>query len=434
MKATDKNTFIRFYIFLLMLFLAIDMPKVTFTGIAFCVFFYRDFFDFLREQKILLMLMGLFLLTGMLSAWMSPYPASWGLIMTCHYGIFIGTSFLIFFLISISGKNADLFFLQVLVGLAVLLALIAFAEVTNESVSRFLADHYRYGERLMINGRVRTGATLNHSNIFGCFMSLAMLILIHLKEKIKLKAPVFYPVMAILVIAMTLSGSRNAVLVLMVPLLLLLLNKKTAKMIALMIGTAIVTLAILTASTTRFSDLWKVISPAENKIFSVEKEAGQRFNTASTRLWLWQGAWAMFWDHPLTGVGPGCSNLAMKDYASAPLLAVEKEKIEKMCLNAHNGFLNILAEFGLAGSAAALAIALYLAFFLFRHQGVFPPRPVHAVSAGIILSFIPDAFFYSKFYMTVALTLFLIFAFPSSASPTHTSSPTSDQPASGQKG
>lgn len=433
MKDTTKNMMIRFYIFLFMLSLAVDMPRVFFIGTAFCLVFYRDFLRFLWEKKTLLMLMGIFLLTGVLSARLSPYPVIWGFTTTPHYAFFIGGSFLLLFLISISGENTDLFFLQILVGLAVLLALVAFVEVADESFSRFLAYHFHYGERLMLNGRVRTGATLDHANIFGCFMSLAMLVLIHLKEKTGLKAMVFYPVLAILAVAMALSGSRNAVLVLAFPLLLLLLNKKTVKTVALTIGVAVVALAILTASPSRFSDIWKAATQTENKTVPSEQGPAQDFNTATTRLWLWQAALAMFAEHPLTGVGPGYSNFAMQYYAPTPLLAVEKDKIEKFCLNTHNGFLNILAEFGLAGFAVALALAIYLAVFLARHYGIFPPLPVHAVLTGIVLSFVPDAFFYSKFYMTVALTLFLIFAFPSS--PLQSPAPSaSDQPAAGKKG
>lgn len=413
MKGAIRHGLIRGYIILLLLTLAIDIRTGFIIGLVFCGIYFREFLRFLREKKIILLLMVLFLLSGILSARLSPYPAISGLSTVCHYAGFIGIACLLLFLFSIGeGNRTGLFFLRALVGLALLLALIAFAEVASESVSRFLADHFRNGERLMIGGRVRTGATLNHSNVLGCFMSLGILLLIYLKDAGGLKAKVFYPAAAILAAAVALSGSRNAVLVLVLPLLLLLLNKKTAKTVALMMGIALVALAILTASTARFSDLWKIIPKVQHSVSSVEKEAGRNFNTASTRLWLWQSALAMFYDHPLTGVGPGSSNRAMKDYASAPLMAVEKEKIEKMYLNAHNGFLNILAEFGLAGSAVALVFALYLLVWLIRHYGAFPPLPVHGLLAGVVLSFLPDAFFYSIFYMSVVLTLFLLFAFP----------------------
>lgn len=433
MTVTIEQGLIRVYIILLMLTLAIDVRMVFFIGLVFCVIHFRKFLCFLREKKIILSLMVLFLLSGVLSAWLSPFETFPGLKTTCHYAGFIGIACLLLFLFSIGGEQTGLFFLKVLTGLAVLLALIAFAEVASDNVSRFLADHFRNGERLMIGGRVRTGATLNHSNVFGCFMSLSILLLIYLKDTGDLKAKIFYPAAAILAAAVVLSGSRNAVFVLVVPLLLLLLNRKTAKTIALMVGIAVIGLVLLTASTARFFDLWKIIPKVQQSISTVETESGRNFNTASTRLWLWQSTLAMFYDHPLTGVGPGLSNRAMKDYASARLMAVEGQKIEKMYLNAHNGFLNILAEFGLAGSAVALMVAAYLIFLLIRHYGVFPPSPVHALLAGIVLSFLPDAFFYSIFYMSVVLTLFLLFAFPGDALHGHAAAAAPDQPDSGKQ-
>jgi O-antigen ligase len=127
---------------------------------------------------------------------------------------------------------------------------------------------------------------------------------------------------------------------------------------------------------------------------------------------LWQSALGMFRDYPLVGIGPGGYNIALKDYASEPLLAVEKRKIDKRYLHAHNGFLNILAEFGVLGMAAALAFALYLAVSFIRHYGLFPPSPVHALMVGVVLSFIPDVFFHNLFYMVTVLTLLFLFTFP----------------------
>ncbi|MFO7569815.1 MAG: O-antigen ligase family protein [Smithellaceae bacterium] len=432
MISINNRLLVRSYIILLMLSLAIDVRMVFFIGLIFCGIYYREFLCFLRERKIVLLMMGLFLLSGILSALFSPYSALLGLKATCHYAGFISIACLLLFLFSIAGEKAGLFYLKVLVGLALFLALIAFGEVVSENISRFLADLFRNGERAMISGRVRAGATLHHANVFGCFMSLGILILIYLKDAVGLKAKLFYPVATILAAGMALSASRNAVFVLALPLLMLLLNRKTVKTVALMMVIALIALAILTPSTARFSDIWKISARTNTSVSVVERGEDRRFNTASTRLWLWQSALAMFYDHPLTGVGPGSSSRAMKDYASAPLLAVEKEKIEKMYLNAHNGFLNILAEFGLVGSAVALAFALYLAVLLIRRYDVFPPAPVHAILSGIVLSFIPDAFLYSIFYMSIVLTLFLLFAFPAKTGSALSIAP--DQPASREKG
>ena len=169
------------------------------------------------EKKILLIFMGLFLFSGILSAFYSPYPSILGLRSTFHYAVFLGISFLFLFLLAIAGENTGFFFLKVLAGLAVLLALVSFFEVANEGLSLFLSDTYRNGERLLIGGRARAGATLQHSNIFGCFMSLSILIIFYLKKETGLKAKLFYPAVTLLLAAMVLPGSRNAMIVLLVP-------------------------------------------------------------------------------------------------------------------------------------------------------------------------------------------------------------------------
>lgn len=442
MKDTKKSFLIRSYIVLLVFSLAIEVhffpPRPAFIrsvpfsifvfiiGLSFCLIFYRDFLHFLRERIIVFVFMGLFLFSGIISSLLSPFPAILGLTSLFQYVLFFGISLLLLFLFSIDGENIGIFFLKVLIGLAVLLAFVSFFEVSSESISQFLSETFRKGRYQIINGHVRTAATLGHSNIFGCFMSLGIIVFFYLKREIGIQAKIFYPVVGILSIAMALSGSRNAAFVLLVPLCLLLFNRKTAGTTAVMIGMVIFVLAVLAPSSARFSDIWKIIARTENRHLLVE----EKFNTVATRPWIWQSALAMFRNYPLTGIGPGCCNRAMKDYASAQLLAVEKDKIDERRINAHNGFLNILAEFGLMGMAIALAFAAYLSVFLIRHYDWFPPLPVHALMMGIGLSFLPDAFFYSLFYMVLVLTLVILFAFPGNFLGDHAGSVPSDKPAS----
>lgn len=441
MKDAKKSFLIRSYIILLMLSLAVKiklfpikflsvqsvpLPLFIFLiGMSFGLIFHRDSIRFLRERKIIFILIILFLLSGILSALLSPFPLIPEMKSLFRYALFFGISLLLLFLLSLEGEKAGVFFLKILVGFAVLLACVSFFEVTHQSSFRFLSDAFRGGDYQVINGRVRAAATLSHSNIFGCFMSLGIMVFLYLKEALGIKAKVFYPIVAILAAAMALSGSRNAAFVLLVPLLLLLFNRKTVKTSACVIGIAILALVVLAPSSSRFLDVWEIVAKNEKK-YVVADEA---FNTAATRPLLWQGALAMFRDYPLTGVGPGSCNQAMKYYASASLLAVEKEKIYKNYLNAHNGFLNILAEFGLFGTVVALAFALYLAVSFIRHYGLLPPLPVHALMMGVFLSFIPDAFFYELFYMVTVLTLLFLFAFPGNMLSVSSGSVPSDKPA-----
>jgi O-antigen ligase len=428
MKDATKSFLIRSYIILLMLSLAVDVQLlplkalsvdsvplyliIFLVGMVFPLYFFRDFLRFICERKTILILASLFLLAGVLSVGFSPFPAIYGLKYLFSYGLFFGISFLLLFLFSLEGKSLGLFFLKSVAVLAVLLALISFFEVMNEGLYRFLADSFRGGEYQIMKGRVRASATLSHSNIFGCFMSLGIFVFMYLKKESGLKAGIFYPSAFLLTTAMSLSGSRNAAFVLLVPILFLLLNRKTVKTAAFVIVMTVFAMVLLTPSALRFAELWRGYVQTQKKNFSSEAVTPRKFDTVGTRLMLWQSALGMFRDYPLVGIGPGGYNIALKDYASEPLLAVEKRKIDKRYLHAHNGFLNILAEFGVLGMAAALAFALYLAVSFIRHYGLFPPSPVHALMVGVVLSFIPDVFFHNLFYMVTVLTLLFLFTFP----------------------
>lgn len=430
---TKREIVLRSYIVLLMAFLAVDVNlfpvgilsvqslplsiPVAFIGAAFPLYFFRDFLRFVRERRTLLVIGLLFLLSGLVSAALSPFPGIYGLKLLFQYGVFLGVSFLLLFLFSLD-RGLGAFFLRTAAVLALVLAVVALFESANEHFYRFLADTFRYGEYQIVDGRGRVGATLSHSNIFGCFMSIGILLLVHLKKSSGMKTWVFLPAVLLLCTAMVLSGSRNAAMVLLVPAALLLFNGKTAKEALAVLFLGVFLLAVLTPSAARFTDVWKIASgrdwPTGGKPAVGEPVED---NTAATRFLLWQSGLRMFRDRPLFGIGPGGSNLAMKDYASEPLLAVEREKINRGYLHTHNGLLNILAEFGAAGTAVVLAGLFHVLVPLVRRYGVFPPAPVHALLLGVVLSFGPDAFFYSRFYMVFSSTLFLLFAFPGEARP-----------------
>lgn len=67
------------------------------------------------------------------------------------------------------------------------------------------------------------------------------------------------------------------------------------------------------------------------------------------RLFLWEAAWSMGWDHPLFGVGLGGFRLALPAYVPAGSVF---DGGETTVGNAHNLYFNHFAERGLAGLAA----------------------------------------------------------------------------------
>jgi hypothetical protein len=452
---TGRGLFFRFYIALSMLSLALDvrlfpmealavkaLPFFFFlfvAGLGIPAFHPREFLSFVRTRKVLLLLALLFFLSGLFSVGFSPVPAVLGLKCLFRYGLYFGASFLFLFLRHLEGEELSVFFLKVLAGLAVFFVIVSLFEVNCPDFARFLADRFRSGEYQTVGGRLRAGATLFHPNIFGCFSALAMLVLTCLKSEGEMRSRCFYPLVLFLAVGLALSGSRNALFVLLVPALLLVVGKAARRPGIFLIATALIVLVVPSPMSSRFGHLGhragghpgradarikgpelpvsllpqKVtgLSAVQSKVPRVPLPPKRPL--LGTRPLLWQSAIAMFREYPLTGVGPGGFNTALRDYAPKPLLALEKDKIDDGYLNAHNGFLNILAEFGAPGAAVVLAAVLYVLFILISRYGIWPPGPVPALFFGVFLSFIPDAFFYSGFYMVVSLSLVLLFAFPS---------------------
>jgi O-antigen ligase len=81
-------------------------------------------------------------------------------------------------------------------------------------------------------------------------------------------------------------------------------------------------------------------------------QQGTREYSVVTRLAYWRGAWQMFRDHPLTGVGLGAFPAMYPQYGHS---SAKLERLEK----AHNDYLQLLTEAGLVGG-------LLLVWFLFE--------------------------------------------------------------------
>jgi len=429
---TRRSLWLRFYIVLLVASLAVDAPIfglpalsvqslpaslfIFLAGMLFPLSFRKEALQFVQQQKWLLSFALAFCLVGLISIALSSYPALMGLKCLFSYGLYFSVALLLLFLFSLE-KSLGLFFLKTIAALGVILALISFGEVTHEQLYRFLADTFRNGEYQIVDGRFRAGATLGHPNLFGCFMALAVFIFFHLKDEFALKATLFYPAIGILCAATALSGSRNAALVLILPLLLISLHRKTLKPAAIGLFLAIAAILFLSPGASRYADVVNLPAWQNNTSSHNDSSAPAQINTAASRLDLWRAAASMFADHPAFGIGPGAYNGALKDYASKRLLTYDREKIEKGHLNAHNGFFNILAEFGLVGIIVVFISSLYCFLLFIGRAGLYPPGPAHALLAAIFLSFMPDAFFYSPFYMVTTLTLVFLFTFGKSHRP-----------------
>ncbi len=380
---------------------------VILAGTVFPMARLRDFRRFVSRRRLLITLAALFLLSGVLSALLSPFPALFGLKWLSRYAMFLIASFLLLFLFSLDSRRID-FFLKALLGLATVLALIALIEVASDGFSRFLADAFREGNREFFSGRVRAAAALDHPNTMGCFMALAVLVAVVVRRRSGMGLGLFVTAVALASSALILSGSRNALVILLVPLAALLFNRSTIGTALWALGLSILSLIVLAPSDSRFAYLWRSAHAARPNTAPVADDP-RSYDAIRARKMLWQSSLAMFRDHPLFGIGPGGAPRAMNAYASAELLAMDGEKIERRYLHAHNGAINILAEFGGVGALLALLILLYPGRGIVRRYGLFPPEPEHALILSLLLSFVVDAFFYSMLYMATTTTLFFLF-------------------------
>ena len=420
---------VRIYIVCLFLALAADVPLmplpvlnvasvpfsfiVILAGAVFPLTRLGDFRNFVSHRKLLIALAALFLLSGALSAGLSPFPALFGLRWLARYAMFLMASFLLLFLFSLDTRRVA-FFLKAWLGVALVLAMIALIEVASDGFSGFLAGVFREGSREFFSGRVRAAATLDHPNTLGCVMALAVLLAVYLRRKAALKTVVFYPAVVLAGAGLVFSGSRNALIMLMAPLAALLLNRKTIGAALPALGFSVLLLILLAPSGSRFAYLWRFADSAKptaagGEIHGGAVRASGDYDALGARKMLWRSSWAMFRDRPLFGVGPGGAGRAMKDYAPAELMAMDSEKIANEYLHAHNGMLNLLAEFGAVGALPALLILIGLARGAIRRYGFFPPGPEHALILALLISFVADAFFYSTFYMVTTAALLLLF-------------------------
>ncbi|MEP7338149.1 MAG: O-antigen ligase family protein [Acidobacteriota bacterium] len=153
----------------------------------------------------------------------------------------------------------------------------------------------------------------------------------------------------IMVVAVVLSVSRGGMLSVSIEILALVLitvliskqsNRRAQQAGAdnkLMIAGLLVAIVLLA--------LWVGYEPLANRFNSLRE--GRSEYSVVTRTEYWRGAWRMFLDHPLTGVGLGAFPTAYPAYGRS---SVMNERLEQ----SHNDYLQLLTDAGLIGAALGL--------------------------------------------------------------------------------
>ena len=375
-----------------------------------------SFFKFLKRNRTTVVFAGLFIASAAISVWFSELPKSYTIKWLARYMVVIGASLTLFFLF-FEHEGAGWFFLKTIAAIAVFSVAVAIVEANSESLNLELSGIFRQGELARAGPVIRPGATLGHPNILGCFLSATVYVFFYLRQSRMIGLRSFLPALALLCIGIALSGSRNAFLSYLIPAFLFLGNKKYRKTIAVFIVFSTVCILAFGPSASRIANTLEFHKDdgATSPLQSPENDNAARAfkfkeNDGAIRLILWKSAFAMFLERPILGTGPGGCNKKMKDYAPSSLPAFEKQKIEKEYLNAHNGPLNLLAEFGVAGTFLFLLFVGSIIRTTFEKQEVLPFGPIHAAIVSLGMSFLPDAFFYDYFYMIFAFSVLFFFA------------------------
>lgn len=148
-------------------------------------------------------------------------------------------------------------------------------------------------------------------------------------------------------VVLGLNGTRGAWLGVLVALLvyaLLRLRDKTKAAVVVLLAMMVIV------------GIGANIEMISNRALTVLDTSGKSY---TERVLLWDGAWRMFLDHPLVGVGPGSFE---ETYLSRYISPQAQLKLG----HAHNNFFHILAENGLLGLLSFLAMFGYFLYYLFK--------------------------------------------------------------------
>jgi len=215
------------------------------------------------------------------------------------------------------------------------------------ALSILLADLYGIWQGLT---GIRAQAFSSHWMIFGGFLEqmIPLLAILGLQEKSLTRSTrvAFFVITVLSLLALAFNATRGAwigILVVFVLVVLLQLknNVKTAIVLSVFAALLIGLLGSIPAIQQRAASVTDITFHTE-------------------RILVWKGAWQMFLDHPIVGVGPGNFE---KIYLERYILPDAKERLG----HAHNNFLHILAENGIIGFAGFMAMFGYFLIYLYKN-------------------------------------------------------------------
>jgi O-antigen ligase len=150
--------------------------------------------------------------------------------------------------------------------------------------------------------------------------------------------------------------------------------------------------------------LWIGYEPLVKRFGSIREGASEY--SVVTRTEYWRGAWQMFLDHPLRGVGLGAFPTAYPAYGRS---SVRNERLEQ----AHNDYLQLLTDAGLIGAIIGLWFLFELGRILRRqfhkvHQARSPDRALMVGGAVAMLGIAVHSFLDFNLQIAANALLFLL--------------------------
>lgn len=285
-----------------------------------------------------------------------------------------------------TGMVAVLLFIRERRRLYILLGLIGVSLALNSVIE--------LGQFLMVPDIGARHSGRLHYMVWATMLTVWIGVLLCLREKMRGRySALWYVSTSLSVVALILNGTRGAYLVAVVlAVAIILFTAHTVvekiRQIAIVVAILAVALSLPVGFASRAMSTTDIHAQSQNE-----------------RLLVWQGAWNMFVDHPIMGVG-------YHEFAPVYLADYISPQAKERLGHAHNNILNTLAEQGLVGTAVLIGGVIYLTYLSYsryRRSGRAESLLLMAVIWGTMLHGMSEYTFWSSYtvkylYLMVALS------------------------------
>ena len=251
-------------------------------------------------------------------------------------------------------------------------------------------DPILYARTSDLDGHVRPFATLGHPNFLAAFLAMALpLVIVALDRALRNRQPVVAAVFALIAalsgVAIAVAVSRGAWLAVAAAAVIFVAGTPIAR------DRRAITLTAAVAGVSALAlGLLAVAVPAGGLVASGLGQRLRHFADSAGRQHIWQAAWGLFRDHPLTGTGLDTFQIAFAAKRTPAYWAIEWNASPA---RAHNEALDLLATQGALGGVAMLVVVVGALLAVRRAlRGGADRTLVVALAAGMAAFAVQDLF------------------------------------------